>query len=86
MPAISRFFGITIGMYFDDHLPPHFHARSGEFSAKICADTLELMVGDLPRRELRLVMAWAEMHASELQDNWRRAREGATLRAIEPLK
>jgi len=73
-------------MYFDDHLPPHFHARSGEFSAKICTDTLELMVGDLPRRELRLVMAWAEMHASELQDNWRRAREGATLQAIEPLK
>jgi hypothetical protein len=71
MPTISRFLGITISMYFDDHQPPHFHARSGEFNAKIRTDTLELLVGDLPRRELRLVLAWAELHASELQDNWR---------------
>lgn len=86
MPAISRFMGITIAMYFDDHQPPHFHARSGEFSAKMRTDTLELLVGDLPRRELRLVLAWAELHASELQENWRRARAGETLQAIEPLR
>jgi hypothetical protein len=24
MPEISRFFGIVIRMYFDDHNPPHF--------------------------------------------------------------
>jgi predicted ABC-type transport system involved in lysophospholipase L1 biosynthesis ATPase subunit len=86
MPTISRFMGIAIMMYFDDHPPPHFHARSGEFSAKIRTDTLELLVGDLPRRELRLVLAWAELHALELQENWRRAREGETLLAIEPLQ
>lgn len=86
MPAISRFFGITISMYFDDHQPPHFHARSREFNAKIRTDTLELLVGDLPRRELRLVLAWAELHTSELQDNWRRARAGETLLAIESLR
>jgi hypothetical protein len=86
MPAISRFMGITIGMYFDDHEPPHFHARAGEFSAKIRTDTLELLVGDLPRRDLRLVLAWAELHVQELQDNWRRARRGETLRPIEPLQ
>ncbi len=85
MPTISRFLGITISMYFDDHQPPHFHARSGEFNAKIRTDTLELLVGDLPRRELRLVLAWAELHASELQDNWRRARAGETLLEVEPL-
>jgi predicted ABC-type transport system involved in lysophospholipase L1 biosynthesis ATPase subunit len=86
MPTISRFMGIVIAMYFDDHPPPHFHARSGEFSAKIRTDTLELLVGDLPRRELRLVLAWAELHAPELQENWHRAREGETLLAIEPLQ
>jgi Domain of unknown function (DUF4160) len=86
MPAIGRFFGVTISMYFDDHEPPHFHARSGEFGAKIRTDTLELLVGDLPRRELRLVLGWAELHASELRDNWRRARAGETLQAIEPLQ
>lgn len=86
MPTISRFSGITISMYFDDHQPPHFHARSGGFNAKIRTDTLELLVGDLPRRELRLVLAWAELHASELQDNWRRARAGETLLEVEPLQ
>jgi ABC-type cobalamin/Fe3+-siderophores transport system ATPase subunit len=86
VPAMSRFSGITIAMYFDDHPPPHFHARSGEFSVKIRTDTLEPLAGDLPRRELRLVLAWAELHASELQDNWRRARAGEKLHAIEPLR
>jgi hypothetical protein len=85
MPTISRFFGIAISMYFDDHEPPHFHARSGEFNAKVRADTLELLAGDLPRRELRLVLAWAELRAPELMDNWQRARAGETLWAIEPL-
>ena len=26
MPEVSRFFGIMIRMYFDEHNPPHFHA------------------------------------------------------------
>ena len=29
MPEISRFFGIVIKMFFDDHNPPHFHAEYG---------------------------------------------------------
>jgi hypothetical protein len=93
MPTISRFMGITISMYFDDHAPPHddhapphFHARAAEHNAKIQIDTLEVIASDLRRRELRLVLAWAEMHAEELDSNWRRAREGATLQEIEPLQ
>ena len=86
VPTISRFFGLTIAMYFDDHEPAHFHARAAEHAAKIRVDTLEVIVSDLPRRELRLVLAWAEMHSDELKDNWRLAREGATLKQIEPLR
>jgi hypothetical protein len=86
MPTISRFYGMTIAMYFDDHLPPHFHARSGEFSAKIRIDTQELLAGNLPHRELRLVRTWTELHILELRVNWRRAREGEKLQAIEPLR
>ena len=78
--------GITITMYFDDHVPPHFHARAAGHSAKIRIDTLEVIASDLPRREHRLVLAWAEMHAEELDRNWRCAREGARLRGIEPLR
>lgn len=50
----GRFFGLTITMYFDDHGPPHFHARAAGHSAKVQIDTLEVLVSDLPRRELRL--------------------------------
>jgi Domain of unknown function (DUF4160) len=86
VPAISRFMGITITMYFDDHAPPHIHARTAERHAKVRIDTLEVIGGDLRQRELRLVLAWAEMHAEELRFNWRRARAGTKLQAIEPLR
>lgn len=86
MPAICRFFGLTITMYFDDHAPPHFHARAAGQAAKIRVDTLEVLVSTLPRRDLRLVLAWAELHVAELDDNWQRAREGVTLKEIAPLR
>lgn len=86
MPTISRFFGITITMYFDDHGYPHFHAWHADGTAKIRIDEIELMEGDLRRRQLRLVLAWAELHQAELLDNWRRARVGAALNEIEPLQ
>jgi hypothetical protein len=86
MPTISTFMGITITMYFDDHAPPHFHARAAEHDAKVRIDILEVIESNLRRRELRLVLAWAEMHARELDANWQRAREGVTLQAIEPLR
>ncbi len=66
MPTISRFFGIVIAMFFDDHGPPHFHARHVDGQAKIRIDTLEVMVSTLERRQLRFVLAWAELHQAEL--------------------
>jgi hypothetical protein len=86
VPTISTFMGITITMYFDDHAPPHFHARAAERNAKVRIDALEVIESNLRRRELRLVLAWAEMHAEELDSNWRLARAGVALQAIEPLR
>ena len=86
MPTISRFFGITVAMYFDDHGRPHFHARHAEGGAKIRIDEIEVIDSDLGRRQLRLVLAWAELHQSELLENWQRARAGETLLEIEPLQ
>jgi hypothetical protein len=74
--------GIAITMYFDDHPPPHFHARASGHSAKVRIDTLEVMANDLPHRELRLVLAWAELHIDELDRNWLRARKGAALHVV----
>lgn len=86
MPTISRFFGITIAMFFDDHDPPHFHARHAEGHAKVRIDTLELIDSTLGRRQLRFVLAWAELHQEELLENWRRARASETLLEVEPLR
>jgi hypothetical protein len=58
VPTISRFFGISIAMFFDDHGPPHFHARHAEGNAKVRIDSLEVIESDLPRRQLRFVLAW----------------------------
>ncbi len=86
VPTISRFMGIVIAMFFDDHGPPHFHARHADGSAKVRIDTVEVIDSSLPRRQLRLVLAWAELHQDELIENWRLARAGETLREIEPLR
>jgi hypothetical protein len=50
MPTISRFYGIVIRMFFNEHAPPHFHAEYGDFTAEIAIDTLQILVGELPRR------------------------------------
>ena len=86
MPTISRFFGITIAMFFNDHGFPHFHARHADGEAKILIDNLEVIDGSLGRRQLRFVLAWAELHREELEENWRRAGARETLLEIEPLR
>jgi hypothetical protein len=86
VPTISRFLGVVIAMFYDDHGPAHFHARAADGTAKIQIDTLEVIESTLPRRQLRFVLAWAELHQDELRENWRLARVGETLRQIEPLR
>ena len=86
MPTISRFFGIVIAMFYDDHEPPHFHARTADGVGKIQIDTLEVIESTLERRHLRFVLAWAELHQAQLLENWRAARAGETLQQIEPLR
>jgi len=85
MPRISSFYGIEISMYFLDHEPPHFHAESGEHSAKVEIATGEIYVGTLPRRDARLVRKWAQVHRRELEENWDRARGRDALASIDPL-
>lgn len=86
MPRISSFYGIVITMYHDDHGFPQFHAEHADGNAKVRIDTLEPIQSSLPRRQLRLVLAWAEMHQKELEENWKRARARETLIEIEPLR
>ena len=86
MPTISRFFGITIRMYYDDHAPPHFHAYYGDHSVKIDIETLSLIAGKLPRRARALVLEWAAEHRDELTQNWLLAENHQPLNSIDPLE
>lgn len=70
MPIISRFFGIVIRMFFNEHAPPHFHAEYGEHRAVINIQTLVVLEGRLPPRATQLVMDWAELHQAELLRDW----------------
>ena len=85
MPQISQFFGIVIYMYFNEHLPSHFHAEYGEAEAVYRIDTLDVIRGKLPRRAHALVVEWATLHRTELRADWDRARQAVPLLEIEPL-
>ncbi|OGU17447.1 MAG: transcriptional regulator [Ignavibacteria bacterium GWB2_35_12] len=85
MPQISRFFGIIISMFYNEHSPPHFHADYGEFNAEISIRDLVIINGILPPRALGLVIEWASQHKSELLENWDLAESKQVLKRIEPL-
>jgi len=85
MPEICRFYGILIAMFWDDHNPPHFHARYGEYKAAIEIGTLRILDGSLPPRALGLVVEWASQHEEELMNNWNKARNSRPLAKISPL-
>ncbi|MEQ8765466.1 MAG: DUF4160 domain-containing protein [Planctomycetota bacterium] len=85
MPEISRFLGIVIAMYYNDHAPPHFHARYGAFEITVSiADGV--VEGRFPRRALNLVLEWYSLHQAELLEDWDLARERKPLHRIDPLE
>ena len=86
MPEISRFFGIIVAMFYNDHAPPHFHVRYGEQKAIIAIETLRLLEGKLKPRTLGLVIEWASLHQSELVEDWELARSMRPLKSIQPLE
>ena len=86
MPVVSRFYGIAIAFYWNDHAPPHFHARYGSAEAMIEVATGAVLRGSLPPRAQSLVEEWRKLRATELAADWQLAREGRPLRYIEPLE
>lgn len=85
MPEISRFLGIRIYMYYEEHSPPHFHAEYAGKLAVLDIASLAVLKGDLPGRALGLVVEWARLHRPELEANWMRARKAEPLLPVEPL-
>jgi len=86
MPELSRFLGIVIKMFMDDHNPPHYHAIYGEYEALIDINNPSVFAGRLPPRVLGLVIEWTNLHQKELLDDWNRAQDHRPLEKIEPLQ
>ena len=85
MPIISRFLGIVISMFWNDHAPPHFHAKYGEYEITVNIHT-GVVEGQFPRRALRHVLEWYELHQAELLEDWELCRKSQLPKPIEPLE
>lgn len=73
-------------MFYDDHLPPHFHVEYGELVAQFDIRNLVVINGHLPPRVLGMVVEWASEHQEELIDLWGQAQRRQSLHKIPPLK
>jgi hypothetical protein len=86
MPEISRFFGIVIAIYWNEHGAPHFHAKYGGQRASFSISDLRLLEGGLPPRVTALVLEWAFQHREELMRDWELAAAKKPLQPIAPLE
>jgi hypothetical protein len=84
MPEISRFYGVVVFMNFNDHPPPHFHAKYQDQEVTIDIQT-NIVNGKMSKRALRMIFEWAEKYQEELMRNWELASERRALEKIPPL-
>lgn len=89
MPAISMFYGIIVYMYFMDnkqHKLPHIHVKYQEFEVIVAIPDGEVLDGDFPKPQMKLLQAWIELHRDELVADWQLAVSGELPYKIEPLR
>jgi len=87
MPTISMFYGIIIKMYYapKEHNPPHIHIYYQENSCIIDINTCEMIEGSFPSKQMRLAIAWMEIHKDELLADWQLCQNGEKPFKIQPL-
>ena len=72
-------------MNFNDHNPPHFHAKYGDFEIIIEINS-GIIDGKFPRRALAMVLEWYGIHKDELLQDWELIRSTGEFKKIEPLE
>ena len=88
MPIISQFYGILIYIYKElsgKHKLPHFHARYAEFEWVYDFEG-NLIEGNLPKKQNKLVEAWCMLHNEELGAAWTAWNESGEIIKIEGLR
>ncbi len=86
MPTICMFRGIKIYINWNDHMPPHFHAKYGNDEVIVSINDIEVLDGSMPNKQLKMLLGWAAFHQDELIENWNLAEAKQELFTIEPLK
>jgi ABC-type bacteriocin/lantibiotic exporter with double-glycine peptidase domain len=84
MPEVSRFYGIVVFMNYNDHTPPHFHARYQDQEVTVELQT-GVVQGKMSKRALRMLLEWSEKYQDELTRNWELTRNRRPLEKIPPL-
>jgi hypothetical protein len=85
MPEISRFFGIIVRMFYDEHNPPHIHA---EYSGSKAVFDFKgnILKGDLcSRTATKLIREWLDLHLDEIEMDWELALKNKEIKKIDPL-
>jgi len=85
MPEISRFYGITLYVFYNEHNPPHFHAEYAGYRAIITIKD-RVVKGEMPNRALKLIFEWLDMYEKQLLENWELSSQGLPLKSIKPLE
>ncbi|WAR43412.1 type II toxin-antitoxin system toxin DhiT [Methylomonas rapida] len=89
MPAISMFYGIIVYMYFMDnkqHKLPHIHVKYQNDEVIVAITDGEILDGNIPKAQMKLLQAWIELHKDELLADWQLAVSGEQPYKIEPLR
>lgn len=86
MPTISMFRGIKIYINHRDHMPPHFHAKYGEYNVCVDINEMEVISGSFPKAQLKMLLGWATFHKAELFENWELASRQQETFPIDPMR
>ena len=86
MPTICMFRGIKIYINWRDHQPPHFHASYGGDSVIVSIRDIEVLEGEMPNKQLKMLLGWAALQQDELLENWALAEKNQELFPIDPLR
>lgn len=89
MPIVSMFYGIIVSIFYEGeskHKRPHIHARYQGKSVSVSIENGEILAGDIPSKQKRLIQAWIDIHKEELLADWELASSGEKPFRIKPLQ
>lgn len=70
MPTFFIIDGVKIEFFYNDHLPPHYHASIAEYEALISIKSHEIIQGSLPNKKKKKILTWSKANEKILMEIW----------------